>query len=95
MGLGISGSPGDLVSHLGSGKSYDSEGETDSIVKVKEKPELRFCMQTDDEPPKLQSEVSPMEWTHHWGPFPHLGLQITVIRDFPALFKSRRRFWPN
>ena len=62
-------------------KSYDSQGETNSIVKVKEKPEWHFCMQTDDdmfassdykqEPPKLQFEVSSMGWIHHQGPFPN------------------------
>ena len=29
--------------------SYDSQGETNSIIKVKVKPERHFCMRTDDD----------------------------------------------
>ena len=43
------GGPGSLASPPGSKKSCDSQGETNSIVKVKEKPELNFCVQTDDD----------------------------------------------
>ena len=38
-----------LASPSGSKKSYDSQGETNSIVIVKGKPELHFCSQTDDD----------------------------------------------
>ena len=30
-------------------RSLDSQGEANSIIKVKEKPELNFCVQTDDD----------------------------------------------
>ena len=36
-----------LANPQGSKKSYNSQGETNSIVKVK--PELRFCMQADED----------------------------------------------
>ena len=75
---------------------YDSQGETNSIVKVKEKPELYFCRQTDDDnslwpgiirgssiiAPKLQFEISPMGWMS--GTLSLLRLQIT---DSEGLFK--------
>ena len=48
VGLRISWAPGGLAKPSGSKKSYDSQGETNSIVKVKGKPELHFCMQTND-----------------------------------------------
>ena len=75
MGLGIL-EP--LVSCLGLMKSYDSQDKANSTVKnVKLKPELHFCMQTDDAawgykqgPPKLQSEVSSVEWTAAEALFP-------------------------
>ena len=75
---------------LGSKKSYNSQGETNSIVKVKVKPELHFCEQTDDdisaawdynwESPKLQSEVSLLGWTHHPGSFPSWSSRQLPLR---------------
>ena len=78
-------------------KSYDSQGETNSIVKVKEKPEWHFCIQTDDdmfasldykqEPPKLQFESHPWGGSTIRDPFPK-GTPDAAIQDFPELFKS-------
>ena len=58
-----------------------SQEVTRSIVKVKGKQELHFCMQTDDmnlaawdyqqEPQKLQSGVSPVGWTSAQDPCPN------------------------
>ena len=49
MGLGFSWAPGVLANSLGSGKSRESQGETNNIVIVKGKPELHFCTPTDDD----------------------------------------------
>ena len=42
-------------------------------------------------PSKLQSEVSPMEWTHLLGPLPNWNSRLLLTWKFPALFKSRCR----
>ena len=51
---------------------------------------MHFCVQTDDdifavwdynqESPKLQSEVSPLGWTHHPGSFPSWGSRQPSLR---------------
>ena len=51
---------------------------------------MHFCVQTDDdifavwdynqESPKLQSEVSPLGWTHHPGSFPSWGSRQLSLR---------------
>ena len=81
VGLRISWAPGGLAKPPGSKKSYDSQGETNSIVKVKVKPEMYFCTQTADDT-SLQPGIvsgSPQNCnlkSHQWGgctaqyPFP-------------------------
>ena len=54
VGLRISWAPVGLPKPQGSKKSHDSQGETNSIVKVKVKPEMYFCTQNDDDDISLQ-----------------------------------------
>ena len=80
-------------------KSYNSQGETNIIIKVK--PELHFCMQTDDDisvQPGFTSR-NPQNCnfkSHLWDrctvqdPFP-IGTPNSC-QDFPELFKSRCKF---
>ena len=80
-------------------KSYDLQGERNSTVKVKVKPELHFCVKLMTvsgcalgykqlQPPKQQFEVLPMGWMHCLRPFPKWDSRLVWTRDFPALFKS-------
>ena len=88
-----------MANSLGLKKSEDSQGETNSIVKIKVKPELHFCMQNwwwyqlaarvyKQEPP--QTSV----WSLICGAdappriFPNLDSRLLLARDFPTLFNS-------
>ena len=74
----------------------DSQGETNSIVKVKKQNcnfasklmMLCLCVAWDckRETSKLQSEVSPMGWMYFPGPFPCWGSRLR--RGFSVLLKS-------
>ena len=98
-------SPRGQASPPGSGKSCDSQGETNVIVKGKGSSELYFCAQNDDDTSFCPAIInrSPQNCnlkSHPWGvytsiPFSQLRLQIAVTQDFPVLFKSRCRFGPN
>ena len=80
-------------------KSYDSQGESNTIIKVKVKVGLYFggrnwwlhqfvVWHYKQDPLKLQFEVSPMEWTYSLGPFPKWDCRLLITRDLPLLFKS-------
>ena len=74
--------PGGLASPPGSKKSYDSQGKTNSIVKIKVKSKLHFCTQTDDDI-SLQPWIanrSPSNW--NWKSYPWNG--CTTWNPFPG-----------
>ena len=73
--------PGGLANPPGSKKSYDSQGETNSILKVKVRSKLHFCTQTDDDisfQPQIANRSPPdWNWKSHpsggctaWDPIP-------------------------
>ena len=82
--------PWDLASPLGSGKSCDPHGETNSIAKVN--PELHFGTQTDTSLWPGITNGSPWNSdlkSHPWDgctarDLSQLGLQTAVTQDFPA-----------
>ena len=90
----FSQAPGDLSSPQGPEKN--SQDETNSLVKVKFKPELHFCGQTDDD---ISFQPGIINWSSTncnlkscpWvdalpGTLSQLGLQIGVTQDITVLF---------
>ena len=79
-------------------KSFDSQ-DKQHCKKINVKPELHFCMQTDDDirpgiiskNPRLQFEGSPKEWTHCLEPFPSWDSRLLLISDFSVMFKPKYR----
>ena len=76
-------------------KPYDSQGETNSIVKkVKIKPELHFSTQIEDaislQPGIIRGNLgnfslkSLQGWTHHPRPFSNWDSRLLLMRDLPA-----------
>ena len=94
VGLRISRAPGGLAKPPGSKKSNDSQGETNSIIEVKVKPEMYFCTQTDDDDISLQPGIlsgSPQNCnlkSHQWGgctaqdPFPNWDSKLLLLGTF-------------
>ena len=88
------------TSPSGSKTFYDSLGETNSILKKKNRAIFSEAQTGDDisswsgykkEPPILQYELSPMWWIYCPGLFPNWDSRLLLMRDFPVLYKSGYR----
>ena len=106
MGLGILEHLEGRPTPWGLTKSYDSQCETNGIIKRLKENESYIFVQTDDDislwpriisrnPPTLLFAVSPVEWTCCPGPFPNWDSRLLLPGTSQHAVLSLNVGWPN